>query len=115
MRTTSLMIAAVAATCVLASGASAATKTHHRVYQHPVADSDPQGPLTVNKRSWLDPGQVVPQGTMEDYVTENTVFNQTPDQVYERSRFGNETLPRPLEVPGRPEPLVEFWTPGAPD
>jgi hypothetical protein len=44
-------------------------------------------------------------------VTDNTIFNQTPDQNYARSKFGNEALPAPLEVPGRPQPLIEFSTP----
>ena len=69
-------------------------------------------PLTVNRRSFLDPGPVVPVGSMSNYVTANTVFNRTPDQVFARSKFGNEALPQPLEVPGRPQPIVEFYTPG---
>jgi len=112
---TSLSVAAVAAMCVFASGASAATKTpHHRTHQNMSVYNVPRPPLTVTKRSWLDPGQVVPQGSMQDYVTENTIFNQTPDQAYYRSRFGNETLPRRFDLPGRPEPLAEFWTPPFP-
>ena len=75
---------------------------------------DPRPPLTVNRRSWLDPGPVVPEGSMQDYMTENTIFNQTPDQADYRSRFGNETLPRRFDLPGRREPLVEFWTPTYP-
>ncbi len=102
----------VAATGLFASGASAATKTHH----HPngFVYIDPRPPLTVNRRSWLDPGPVVPEGSMQDYMTENTIFNQTPDQADYRSRFGNETLPRRFDLPGRREPLVEFWTPTYP-
>jgi hypothetical protein len=68
-------------------------------------------PLTVNKRSFLDPGPVVPVGSMSNYVTANTIFNRTPDQVAHRSLYGNEALPWPLEVPGRPSPIVEFETP----
>ena len=72
-------------------------------------------PLTVNKRSFLDPGPVVPQGSMSNYVTMNTIFHQTPDQNFARSEFGNEVLPRPLDVPGRPRPVFEFATPRYPD
>ena len=32
-------------------------------------------PLTVNKRSFLDPGPVVPVGTEQIYVTLNTTYN----------------------------------------
>ncbi len=109
----SFSLAAIVAMSVLASGASAATKTpHHR--PNGIVYNDPRPPLTVNKRSWLDPGPVVPQGSMQDYVTENTIFNQTPDQADYRSRFGNETLPGRFDLPGRREPLVEFWTPAYP-
>ena len=72
-------------------------------------------PLTVNKRSFLDPGPVVPVGSMSNYVTMNTVFHQTPDQNFLRSAFGNEVLPGPLSVPGRPSPVLEFATPAYPD
>ena len=68
-------------------------------------------PLTVNKRSFLDPGPVVPVGTMQNYVTLNTIYNRTPDQVAQRSKYGNETLPWPLEIPGRAPPIYEFETP----
>jgi hypothetical protein len=68
-------------------------------------------PLTVNRRSFLDPGPAVPLGSMSNYVTANTIFNLTPDQVFARSAFGNELLPRPLEIPARAGPLIEFETP----
>jgi hypothetical protein len=68
-------------------------------------------PLTIKQRSFLDPGPMVPVGSLSNYVTANTIFNRTPDQVFARSKFGNEALPAPLEVPGRPQPIVEFYTP----
>ena len=34
-------------------------------------------------------------------MTANTIFNQTPDQIFSTALFGNDLLPRPLEVPGR--------------
>jgi hypothetical protein len=76
-----------------------------------VAYSDERPPLTVNKRSFLDPGPVVPVGTMQNYVTVSTIYNRTPDQVAQRSKYGNETLPWPLEIPGRASPIYEFETP----
>ncbi len=69
-------------------------------------------PLTVRGRSFLDPGNVVPVGTNNAYVLDSTTFNRTPDQIYDRSKFGNETLPGPFDLPGRQEPLVEFSTGG---
>jgi hypothetical protein len=69
-------------------------------------------PLTVNRRSFLDPGPAVPVGSMSNYVTANTIFNRTPDQIFARSSFGNDRLPQPLEIPARTAPLIEFETPG---
>ncbi len=101
------------------SGALASPKHHHHYahYVHryaptgPVYSSD-EPPLTVNKRSWLDPGNVVPQGSEENYVTANTGFNQTPDEAYFPSRFEEDNLPHPLYPTGHTKPLVDFWTPG---
>lgn len=113
MRPITCVFVAAAITSLLVSGAVAAPKTP-RHHGHVYVYNDPRPPITVNKRSWLDPGPVVQPGTMENYVNENTVLNQTPDQAYYRSRFGNETLPRRFDLPGRPEPLATFWTPGYP-
>jgi hypothetical protein len=108
-----IMLAA-AAFAALSATASAET-TRHR--HHPrVAEqyNDERRPLTVNRRSFLDPGPVVPVGSMSNYVTQNTIFGRTADQYFLKSQFGNEVLPAPLEVPGRPQPIVEFETPAYP-
>jgi hypothetical protein len=101
---------------VLMTSADAQTgliRRHHRLVA--VRYSNERPPLTVNKRSFLDPGPVVPVGSMSNYVTMNTVFHQTPDQNFLRSAFGNEVLPGPLSVPGHPSPVLEFATPAYPD
>ncbi len=110
LRSTSALIAVGLTVAALATPATA--KTKHRVHAHPtpVAFHDPRPPLEVNRRSFLDPGPVVPQGSMERYVEATTTLSQTPDQMF-NSHFGNETLPRRFEIPARDEPLVEFWTP----
>lgn len=103
------------AICLLAANASAATKpSHHHMHPHVFVYRDSRPPLTVNKRSWLDPGPVVPVGSMQSYVTETTGFNQTPDEAYFPSRFHEDVLPRPLYPTGRPVPVVDFWTPAYP-
>jgi hypothetical protein len=109
---------ALIATCVTAAIAAtpAIAKTKHRVHHHPAYQVttyvDPRPPLEVNRRSWLDPGPVVPVGSQERYVQAMTVLSQTPDQTF-NFHFGNETLPRRFELPIKQEeyPLVEFWTP----
>jgi len=87
---------------------------HHRAVPH-YATQNERPPLTVNQRSFLDPGPVVPVGSMSRYVTQFTVFGRTTDQYFAKSLYGNEVLPAPLEVPGRPQPIYEFETPGSPE
>jgi len=43
--------------------------------------------LTVNRRSFLDPGPVVPQYTRQRYVLDQIYFNKTPDQAYQPGKF----------------------------
>lgn len=118
-RFTPALLAILVAATALAVPTMASAKAKHRVVHHyrqpaPVmVYQSNQPPLTVNRRSWLDPGPVVPQGYEERYVQANTTLNLTPDQMY-TYRFGNETLPRRFNVPGRQEPLFEFWTPRGP-
>jgi hypothetical protein len=96
----------------LAASATAQAKPRHRHYpQAAERYYDERPPLTVNRRSFLDPGPVVPVGSMSNYVTANTIFNRPVARNFPRSPFGNEVLPGPLEVPGRPQPVVEFETP----
>ena len=105
-----IVLAAAAFAALTAPASATATRHHHhpRVVQQYY---DERPPLTVNKRSFLDPGPVVPVGSMSNYVTTNTIFARTADQYFLKSQFGNEVLPAPLEVPGRPQPVVEFETP----
>jgi hypothetical protein len=107
---------AAAAVAAFTASANAQTKPRHRHYPR-VAERyyGERPPLTVSRRSFLEPGPAVPVGSMSYYVTANTIFNRTPDQIFARSSFGNDRLPQPLEVPGRPSPVFEFATPGAPD
>jgi hypothetical protein len=104
------IVLAAAAMAAFTASANAQTKPRHR-QQLAVRTYDERPPLTVNRRSFLDPGPAVPVGSMSNYVTANTIFNLTPDQVFARSAFGNELLPRPLEIPARAGPLIEFETP----
>jgi len=99
-------------------GASAETTTHKhakhtRRYNtvQMAREANERPPLTVNRRSFLDPGPVVPVGSLNNYVTANTIFNRTPDQSFQRSRFGNENIPAPLEVPGRDAYVLRFASP----
>ena len=106
------IVLAAAALAAFTASANAQTKPRHR-HRQQVAERyyDERPPLTVNRRSFLDPGPAVPVGSMSNYVTANTIFNRTPDQIFDKSAFGNELLPSPLEIPARAGPIIEFETP----
>lgn len=108
------IVLSAAAIATLTASANAETARHRHRPQVAAQYPDERPPLTVNRRSFLDPGPMVPVGSMSNYVTANTFFNQTFDQNYARSLFGNEVLPQPLEVSGRPQPVLEFETPAYP-
>lgn len=105
-----LGLTAFAAGALASAPAALAAHRHH--HRPAVVYSSDEPPLTVNKRSWLDPGNQVPVGSEENYVTANTGFNQTPDEAYFPSRFREDSLPRPLYPTGEPRPVLYFWTPG---
>jgi hypothetical protein len=88
----------------LASAEASPRRAHHPV----VAPSEP---IIIQKRSYLDPGNVVPVGTENNYVT--TTVMSPPANSYDARYIGN--LPSPYFMPGRPQPLFQFETPGAPD
>lgn len=97
---------------ILIPFAPADAKLLHRRYHATMARfDDVRPPLTVNRRSFLDPGPVVPAGSMTNYMAASTTFNGTPDPINNRSAFGIENLPAPFEVPGRPSPVLEWYAP----
>lgn len=65
-------------------------------------------PLTVQKRSFLDSGRVVPVGSESRYVSDTVNYQRTTDYYYARSRYGNETLPGRFDNPGRGGALFNF-------
>jgi hypothetical protein len=99
-------VLAAAAFAALIAPASA-TATRHR-HHPPVVPQfhDERPPLTVTKRSFLDPGPVGSLGSTSRYMTATTYYSRTADQNFLKSEFGNEVLPAPLEVPGRPQAVL---------
>jgi hypothetical protein len=67
-------------------------------------------PLTIQRRSFLDPGPIVPVGSMSNYMTANTILNLPIYATYAPDAFGRSVLPRRFDPPGRPQPLFEFST-----
>ena len=108
MRTIVVSILAVG----LAFAASeASAKPRHRQPAPQMDDGQTHElPLTVNRRSFLDPGPAVPTGSRQNYVSANTIFNRTEDRIRDPDKFGNDTLQGQPYVPGRTVPVAEFAT-----
>ncbi len=98
MRRISIFVLALAAGA-LASAQVEARPVHHR---HGVRVAHAAVPeINVRKRSFLDPGNVVPVGSENHYMDQGTMYIQTPSPTYRREEFGEETLlPQPGELPG---------------
>ncbi len=101
MKRTLLSIASVAALTALALPATAQAQTSRR---HVVRTVETAPPLTVNRRSWLDSGNVVAVGTQSSYLSASTSLNQPVYTSFLADRFGQSTLPGrfDLPLPGNP-------------
>jgi hypothetical protein len=97
-----------------AAGASAQVRHRHHAPAIIVAQNDDiqSLPLTVNRRSWLDPGNSAPSGTSGPaYLQASTPnYGHSVESYSQREKFGNAALPGAPYVPGRPVPVVSFET-----
>ena len=109
----SLLVAGLAVAATATDG-SAQTRRHKVVRgpSHIVASSSgiESLPLTVNRRSWLDPGPVAPQGNGTAYVAASTQFARTQDRIFDPDKFGNDVIVGQPYVPGRTVPVAQFST-----
>jgi hypothetical protein len=100
-----LMLTATGA-ALCPGAASAAPK--HRIHRRTPAVTYAAPPLTVQRRSYLDPGNVVPVGSLNQYVW----VPATQTDLYETGglawHYGEGALPGPFTAPGRPQPIGEF-------
>ena len=94
-------IAAVAAIATFATAAAEAQSPRRAASGRPLVIHKPQ-------RSFLDPGPVVPVGSLRNYVNQTTYLNTPPYSAIGPSGFGAQALPQRFEVPGRPSPLFNF-------
>ncbi len=63
--------------------------------------------VTIQKRSFLNSGPVVPVGSLRNYQNDSTVlFVPTTSRM--GPGFGAGVLPGRFDVPGRPSPLFTF-------
>jgi hypothetical protein len=67
----------------------------------------PPPPVVIQRRSFLDPGKVVPRGSMHNYVGMDAWLRE-PVYWNQRGLLRLENLPQRFDPPGRPQPLFEF-------
>ena len=105
---TVLMLATAAA--LLTAGAADAQTTkrahtaqaraHHPVIIAEISDATAIRPLTVQKRSFLDPGNAVPVGQeTPEYIVANTTQNVPVYRTYNTAFFGESELPGRFDLP----------------
>lgn len=99
------LISGVAAGAFVSEAAAQSRRHHHELAKAYVSE-----PLTVNRRSWLDPGPVQPRNTGNAYIAASTQFNKTPDQVFAPDGFGNDVIKGQPYIPGRPVAVASYST-----
>ena len=98
MRRISLFVLVLAAG-VLAGAQAEARPAHHRHGMRVAHAATPE--ITVRKRSFLDPGNVVPIGSENHYMDQGTIDILTPGgPTYRREEFGDGLLPQLGYLPG---------------
>lgn len=116
----SLIVAGMAISAFGADASAQTRRKHRKVVARPavtepvLAESYDVGsdiPLTVNRRSWLDVGNVVPRnnGALggQSYVQANTILHQTQDRIFAPDGFGNDVIKGQPYIPGRSHPVIE--------
>jgi hypothetical protein len=73
-----------------ASAKTRHAKRHHADYAY--ADGYARRPVVVERRSFLDPGTVVPVGTYNHYVYDRPYANGDPVGTYQAGTFMMDTL-----------------------
>ena len=63
--------------------------------------------ITIQKRSFLNSGPIVPLGSLRNYQNDSTVLF-VPTSSRMGPGFGAGVLPGRFDVPGRPSPLFTF-------
>ena len=106
----STVLTLAAAAALLTAGAAdaqtakrahaAQAKAHHPVVIAEMSDATAIRPLTVQKRSFLDPGNAVPVGeATPEYIVANTTQNVPVYRSYNTAFFGESELPGRFDLP----------------
>jgi hypothetical protein len=96
MRRISVIALALVSGAILCASAQAQTAPQKSRVQRAAP-----GELTVTKKSWLDPGNIVAVGTQDRYAqTVKYPTNPAPGGTYRNDNFGDWMLPQWFGVPG---------------
>jgi len=98
MRRTSLVLFALASGALLCASAQAESQQKNRPSRVQAAAQAAE--LTVQKRSFLDPGNVVPVDSMNRYVNQGTIYAKSPGGTFRNDNFGDWLLPGAFGLPG---------------
>ena len=98
-RTAAVTVIATALSCGLAVAKDRPAKMRHDGGAAVVAVAPP---LVVKKRSFLDPGNVVPVGSDSEYIAANTYEHVPIYNSFSPARFGESALPQRFDLPGNP-------------
>jgi hypothetical protein len=103
IRFTSLMTVAVATSLLTAGAASAQDHKHRKGARSVTVAEISARPLTVQKRSFLDPGNVVAPGSdTPEYLAATTTENVPVYANFAPARFGESTLAGRFDLPNNP-------------
>lgn len=110
--------AGLACLCAVATAGDALAKPrraavrHHTVLVAAAPLPYVRTPLAVPRRSWLDPGPVVPVGSTNRYFVETTFFAYHPVERNQPSIYMDDTLPKRYRLDVVPySDGIPFWWP----
>lgn len=112
----SILLGAVAADAQTTRRAARAPKAGKGTVVAEISDATYRRPLTIQKRSFLDPGNAVPVGSSTpEYIAANTTEYRQVYTNYNTAFFGESELPGRFDLPPTnprlnpsSEPLVEL-------
>jgi hypothetical protein len=100
MRRTSHFILALVAGALVCANAQAQSHSKRRPAADQVEQDAAAAQLTVSKKSFLDPGNVVPIGSQDRYANIVKYPAPAPGGTYRNDNFGDWLLPSSFGLPG---------------
>jgi hypothetical protein len=122
MRKATMFSAGLALLCMMAASGDALAKSRrHHSHSYGVSYGQDDGYAVrpghgrgesvygLQRRSFLEPAPVVPVGTTNRYMIQETYFNKDPLEANQRSWFMNETKPQRLYVTPYQDGQFDLW------